>query len=267
MSRRVEEHRLSRAAPPPVGTTAWEHAGGPGLTLGQQLELLGGAAGLVSSHLAGKLRWWLTRRAAPKVDLSKWTPPDSRAAREAERRAAELCSPPMAGHSHRTYWFSAALCELAGAGARTDREALYVGAVMHDVGLFLPPVEGEHCFSVSSAREARRLATDAGWDAARQDKMALTITSNLNPRVPEAVFGAEAHFIALGGRVEVLAQQWCLHPENLAEILARHPRTGYHADAYAHVNEEAHRHPRCRFACLNPLFALLVKSSRFDGER
>ena len=66
-----------------------------------------------------------------------------------------------------------------------DREALYVAAVLHDVGLFqASPPASEHCFSVGSAREARRIARDAGWDEARQDRIAEAITTNLKPLCP-----------------------------------------------------------------------------------
>lgn len=252
--------------PPPVGTTAWERAGGPPLSTGQKLSLLAGAALVIATHYAGKLRWKLTGGHPPQVDLADWAPPDSQAAREAERFLREVASPQMVGHGLRTWWFTAVQCELAGARGAIDREALYVGAVLHDVGFFRPPAPGEHCFTVSSAREARRIAAAAGWDESRQDKMALTITSNLNPSVPLDGFGPESHFISLGGRVEVIAQEWRIHPDNLRQILALHPRKGFAADALAHVGLEARRRPHGRFACLSPMFPLLVKWSSFSCE-
>jgi hypothetical protein len=65
---------------------------------------------------------------------------------------------------------------------------------------------------------------DVGWDDARQNNVAVTITSNLNSFVPIDEFGLEAHFMRAGGLVEVIAQEWKISPENVTEILKRCPR-------------------------------------------
>jgi len=250
--------------PPRVGTVDWERAGGPPLSLPQRAGLLLGAGAMTVSHFAQRARWRLGRRPPPKVDLSRWAPPDTRAAREAEALLREMSSPQMIGHSFRTYWFSCVAYELAEKKLSLDREALYVAALSHDVALFDPsPPPSERCFTVGCARRAREIATRCGWDRERQDRMAMAITANLNPVVPAAVHGAEAHFLSLGGRVEVLAEEWKVHPENLAEILSRHPRGGLAKDALAHVDQERRRHPGCRFACLHPLFGWMLSRSHF----
>jgi HD domain len=258
-----------RAAPPPVGSLAWERAGGPPLSLGQKLSTLGGAAGVVCSHVAGRI-WSRLRpmRRPDKVDLARWSPPDTRAAREAEQYLRAVSSEPMVHHSLRTYYFSGIVYELSRVRHAIDREALYVAALMHDVGLFeTPRPPNEHCFTVGGAREARRIATEAGWDDARQDRMAVAITTNLNARVPIEELGVEAHFMRAGGLVEVLAQEWKVHPDNIAEILARHPRDGFAADALVHVAREAEHNPGGRFACLDPLFPMMVRRAVFRQER
>ena len=129
----------------------------------------------------------------------------------------------------------------------------------------LSPVEGSKGSGQRGTHdEARRIASEAGWDESRQDRMAVAITANLNSFVPSKHFGAEAHFMRVGGLVEVLAQEWKLHPDNLAEILGRYPRAGFAADALQHVQREVKRHPNCRFACLDPLFPILVRRSSFS---
>ena len=253
-------------APPRVGTVDWERAGGPPLSLPQRAGLLWGAGAMMISHFAQRGRWRLGRRraVAPRVDLSRWAPPDTKAAREAEALLREMASPQMIDHSFRTYWFSCVAYEHAREKPPLDREALYVAALAHDVALFDPsPPEAERCFTVGCARRARQIATRAGWDGARQDRMAMAITANLNPAVPAKVYGAEAHFMSLGGRVEVLAEEWKVHPENLAEILSRHPRGGLAKDALVHVEQERKRHPGCRFAALHPLFGWMLARSHF----
>ena len=74
--------------PPPVGTVEWERAGGPPLSFGQKLSLLGGAGAVVLMDLGPRLKWLLSRwgvlsagKPPKKIDLSAWSPPDTRAAR------------------------------------------------------------------------------------------------------------------------------------------------------------------------------------------
>jgi hypothetical protein len=70
----------------------------------------------------------------------------------------------------------------------------------------------------------------------------------------------------VGGLVEVIAQEWKVHPENLAEILERYPRDGFATEAIRLVGREVKQNPRGRFACLDPLFPMLVKHSAFSEE-
>jgi hypothetical protein len=256
-----------------VGSTEWERAGGPPLSLGQRARLLGGAGMVVAADFGGKLWWLVSRRLSPsrklpqKVDLGAWAPPDTRAAREAESHLREVSTLPMVHHCLRTYYFSAILCELSGARRSVDKEALYVAALLHDVGLFqVSPPTGQHCFTVGSAREARRIAGNAGWDEARQDRMALAITTNINSFVSLEEYGPEAHFMSVGGLVEVIAQERKVHPENLAELLHRYPRDGFAAEAVRLIRQEVRRNPRGRFGCLNPLFPMMVSRSSFSIE-
>lgn len=264
---------MSARGVPPVGTLAWERAGGPPLSVGQRLALLCGTAIVLLADLNGRVRWrlcrrgWLPARAPRKVDLGAWSPPDTRAAREAEEHLRAAASPPMVHHSHRSYYFSAIRYAQSGLKAPIDREALYVATLLHDVGLFEQPrPRGQHCFTVGGAREARRIAREAGWDEARADAVALAIVANLNPFVPLRGFGAEAHFFSEGGQVEVLAQEWKVHPDNLREILARHPRDGFAAETATLVRREARTYPGCRFACFGPLFPGIVSRCAFSEE-
>jgi hypothetical protein len=257
----------------PVGSVEWERAGGPPLSFGQKLSLLGSAGAVILRDLGPRL-WWLLgqwgffpARSPEKVDLTGWAPPDTRAALESEQYLREVSSEPMVNHSLRTYYFSGILYELSGVKQSIDREALYVAALLHDVGLFQTSLpETEHCFSVGGARDARRIAKDAGWDEARQDSIAVAITTNLNPFVPLDKFGPEAHFMNAGGLVEVIAQEWKVHPENLAEILGRYPRDGFADEALRLVQREVKQNPGGRFACLNPLFPMMVRLMSFSQE-
>ncbi len=264
---------MNERAKTPVGSLEWERAGGPPLSLSQRIAVLGGAAAVILADLPPRIDWHLgrwglmPRRLPRKVDLVRWSPPDTRVVKDAEEFLREVSSPQMALHSLRTYYFSAILYELSNTKDSIDREALYVAAVLHDVGLFEDPRPfAEHCFSVGSAREARRIAKQGGWDDSRLDRMAVAITTNLNARVPIEHYGPEAHFMRAGGLVEVIAQEWRIHPDNLAEILARYPRTGFAEDALALVSRESILNPRGRFACMGPIFPVIVRRASFSLE-
>ncbi len=260
--------------PLPVGTLEWERAGGPPLSFAQRLDVLGGACVVIIADLGPRVRWLLSRwgllsagKLPEKIDLAAWAPPDTRAALDATNCLHEVSSVPMINHSLRTYYFSGIMYELSGTKQSIDKEALYVAAVLHDVGLFqTSPPANEHCFSVGGAREARRIAKDAGWDDARQDAVAVAITTNLNPFVPLDEFGPEAHFMSVGGLVEVIAQEWKAHPENVRELLKRYPRDGFVEDTIRCVRREAKQNPGSRFACLNPLFTASVRLMKFSDE-
>ncbi len=48
-------------------------------------------------------------------------------------------------------------------------------------------------------------------------------------------------------------------------MLARFPRSGLADAMLPHVRDEERRNPRCRFDCVDPLFSLMVRRSRFSS--
>ena len=240
---------MSRTSRPPVGSLEWEEQGGPPLSLTQRLVLLAGTAAVLLGDAGPRLRWVLGRRgiATPrpprKIDLSQWTPPQTEAVRAVEKHLRGVASPQIIDHSFRTYYFTAIRYELSHNPGPLDREALCVAALLHDTGLFDPNRQG--CFTVAGARQARQITGTAGWATPRQDSVALAITTNLNPFVSAHRYGPVAHYLREGGLVDVMAQQWALHPENLDEILNRYPRDGFAEDTARLVRQEARRNPGC----------------------
>jgi hypothetical protein len=61
------------------------------------------------------------------------------------RRLLDQCSPVVAAHSERSYQFAAAFA--ATDGAELDDEVLYLGTVLHDIGLS-PAADGDERFEV-----------------------------------------------------------------------------------------------------------------------
>ncbi|OBI51393.1 hypothetical protein A5706_24675 [Mycobacterium sp. E796] len=229
------------------------------------MALLAGTGAVLLGDAASRLRWAMRHVAPPraprKVDLARWAPPRTEAVGAAEERLRAVASPHIVDHSFRTYYFTAIRYELSGQPDPLDREELCVAALLHDTGLFDPTRQG--CFTVSGARLAREITGVAGWASSRQDSVALAITTNLNPFVPAHRYGRVAYWLRQGGLVDVLAQQWALHPDNLDEILNLHPRDGFAEDTARLVKQEARRNPGCRFACFGPIFPTVVRWSTF----
>lgn len=253
---------MGRASRPPVGSLEWESLGGPPLAVPQRVALLAGTGAALLGDAASRLRRAVKASRPPReIDLGKWAPPDTDAVCAAEEHLRAVASAQMINHSFRTYYFTAIRYESSGNADSLDREALCVAALLHDTGLFDPDRRG--CFTVAGARQAREITTAAGWETSRRDRVALAITTNLNPFVSARRYGAEAHWMRVGGLVDVLAQQWAVHPDNLDEILTRYPRDGFAEDTARLVNQEARRNPGCRFACFGPIFPTAVRWSKF----
>ncbi|MBI2695734.1 hypothetical protein [Mycobacterium nebraskense] len=261
---------MGRAPRPPVGSLEWEALGGPPLAIRQRLALLAGTGAVLLGDAGYRLRWGLNRlgikaaRPPQPIDLRRWAPPATDAVCAAEQYLRTVASPQMINHSFRTYYFTAIRYELSGHADTLDREALCVAALLHDTGLFDPDRLG--CFTVAGARQARQITTAAGWEESRQDRVALAITTNLNPFVSARRYGMEAHWMRAGGLIDVLAQQWAVHPENLDEILTRYPRDGFAEDTARLVKQEARRNPGCRFACFGPIFPTAVRLRKFPPD-
>jgi hypothetical protein len=222
--------------------------------------ILAGMAAVIAADTMGRVG--LAKR-APLVDLDPWAPPDTEAVRTAYDLASRALSPAYLEHSRRCVLFSAVAHAQLCPSEPVDLEALHVAVMLHDVGLFLPAEPGERCFTVTGARHARRLLEAAGWDLKRIDAVATAITANLNPFVSARTFGDLAHLFRVGGLIDVMAQGWKVHPDNLASILSAHPRGELGSETRALVKAEVARHPRCRFATFGPVFPALVARRTF----
>lgn len=86
-----------------------------------------------------------------------------RVADEVETMLAS-CHPAVAAHSRRSYQFAAAFA--AEDGVELDDEVLYLGTVLHDVGLS-PAADGDERFEVRGANVARELLLGHGADRER----------------------------------------------------------------------------------------------------
>jgi hypothetical protein len=235
-----------------VGTLAWARETRGLLRNRDRLALLGQACLYGLATLPWELRRALRikPRSLACVDPAALAPPDSRASREAEDRVAEMTSPMVANHSHRTFAWGAALA--AHDGLDYDREVAYVASLLHDLFWERPTEPPEpHCFTLPAVETATALCSSAGWDEARSDAAAEAITLHLNVWPPRD--RPEAWVVFVGARLDVVGYRyWHVHPGTVEAVIARQPRldlknrssAGFEAQAKANPGSRVHFHTR-----------------------
>jgi len=129
-------------------------------------------------------------------------------------------------HCMRTFLFGNLLGQRD--GLRCDRELLYLGAVMHDLGL-TERFDGEQRFEVDGADAARAFVLEHGlsdekaevvWDAIALHT-SLGIASSKQPEIALVHLGASAD--VLGVRIADIP------PETVEQVLDTYPRLGFKA--------------------------------------
>ncbi|HEX7189062.1 MAG TPA: HD domain-containing protein [Actinomycetes bacterium] len=253
-------------APTDLGTHAWVERTGGRLTAAERRGLL---RPLVRAHLtnaAGRLAMLLRvnsgRRRAP-VTTGQRPLPDSVLTRAAEDVARRRLSPALLGHSYRTYAFGAALGELE--NLDVDREVLLAAALLHDVGLPTPVPQVD--FTLASARAARDVAEQVGLSTSATDTLRTAITLHHSPGVT-LEHGPVAYLLSAGAGLDVVGlRSWQLPPDQLAAVVAAHPRTGFKREFSAAFRTEATRVPdgRARFLRRYGAFDLAIKTGPFRG--
>ncbi len=207
-----------------VGTLTWARETRGILRPRDRLAFLGQGCLYVLATLPWEIRRALgiRRRRLARVDPAALAPPDSALCGEAEELVAEGTSAMVANHSHRTYAWGAALA--AHDGLSFDREVVYVASLLHDLYAESPDaLPYPHCFTLPEADKTEDLATQAGWDERRARIAAEAITLHANLWPPRD--SPEAYVVFVGARLDVVGYRyWDLHPDTVADVIARHPR-------------------------------------------
>jgi hypothetical protein len=106
--------------------------------------------------------------------------PDSAAARDAERTLRSLAPWALYAHSLRSYVFASLIASRD--GLQVDREALYVGCVLHDLGLTPAYEHPSRPLEQVSAVAAQALTARHGWEVARRAPVGLVLTFSRHTR-------------------------------------------------------------------------------------
>lgn len=173
--------------------------------------------------------------------------PDTAVALEAASLLRGQAPTVLAAHCYRTYLFGAALGTRD--GLHWDPEALFVAAMLHDLGL-TEYIAGQGPFEQRGAASAESWLLKQGWPDERAGIVAKAIRMHLDvgragkerPEVALLHFGAAAD--VTGIRLEDI------HPHTIEEVLDAHPREGFAKFFADTVRREARAYPHSATASL-----------------
>lgn len=152
--------------------------------------------------------------------------PNSEICQKATQLVAEVSPTFLCNHCIRTFFFGDLLGQRD--GLKCDRELLYLGAVLHDLGL-TDRFDGEQRFEVNGADAAQAFVLKHGlsdekaeivWDAVALHT-SMGIGSRKQPEIALVHLGASAD--VLGIRIADIP------PETVEQVLDVYPRLGFNA--------------------------------------
>ncbi len=230
---------------PPIGSFAWCEEYGATLNRREKFEIVTNVARLqVREQFERSIFGRSSMHAIQaKCDLHALAIPDSRIAKDAAEHAQTLCPPNLYLHCIRTYFYGGLLAQ--GQGLKVDLELLFVGSILHDLGISPTFIEeASHlCFATTGAREAARFVVARGWDETRVRRLYESISLHFNARIDHRVHGTEARFLGEGAQIDVLGMRFQRVPRSAVRVIEeQYPRKDFEQeciDSNARAN-----HPR-----------------------
>jgi hypothetical protein len=167
--------------------------------------------------------------------------PDSEICKKATQLVTEVSPTSLCNHCIRTFLFG----DLLGIrdGLKCDRELLYLGAIMHDLGL-TERFDAEQRFEVNGADAARAFVLEHGlsdekaeivWDAIALHT-SIGIAVRKQPEIALVHLGATADL--LGMRISDIT------PETVEQILDAYPRIGFNQQITQLMVSQVKRKPQ-----------------------
>jgi hypothetical protein len=168
------------------------------------------------------------------------TPPDTRLCREATELVQEASSELLFNHCLRSWCFAALLAERH--AVSHDPEVLYLGTIMHDIGLvhgLREPVR----FEVTGANHARAQLAERGLEPERAAVVWDLIALHTSVGIAEHA-GPEVALGHMGISVDVVGR-WVedITPEELDAVLQLAPRAGFDDDFLPLIAEHVAANP------------------------
>lgn len=246
---------------PALGTLSWLDRTGGKLAWTDRLTLI--AQGVrARAETRKRLRARVKHRFREVVDI---LPPDSAIVRAAYAMSEDASEPYLLNHCLRAYFWARLLDD----GARPfDDEAVFVSLLLHDLGLTETHRlrdEKHQCFTVVGARAVERLGARHGWDGQRTRLAAEAIALHLNVVVHDR-YGREAWMVRAGSGADVAGIGLdVLHRDQVAAVVARHPRLDLKRRITHCLAIEAEQRPASRIAFMQRRlgFDKLIRSAPY----
>jgi HD domain len=183
-------------------------------------------------------------------------PPDTPLAREAGALLDAACDGELAAHCRRSYQFAALIARAE--AVEVDEEVLYLGALLHDVGL-APRYDGPERFDVRGANVVRTLLLDHGMERARAENVWDVIALHAAGAIAEHK-SQETRIANRGISVDVRgAGAELLPPDAVRAVLDEWPRQDFPSAFTRLLVDEVRAHPdTVRFSWLESVAAAHV---------
>jgi hypothetical protein len=202
--------------------------------------------------------------------------PDSALARDVTQFVKHASSQLLFDHSRRVFLWASLQGESR--GLKFDSELLYVGAMFHDIGLIEGHRSTHERFEIDGANAARAFLAER--DVPEDQIMTVwdSIALHTTPEIPRYK-QPEVWLVTLGVEYDVLGLHFdALSPEQRAEVIAAHPRTGFKAGIVEAFFDGMRDKPETAFGTMNtdilaaklpgyvrPNFCDFIANSRLAG--
>ncbi len=149
--------------------------------------------------------------------------PDTEICKQAELLLEEVSPRTLTSHCYRTYYFAEMFG--AGRGIRFDHEVLYVGALLHDLGL-TERFDADSRFEVRGADAAREFVKTHGLSDEKAETVWDAIALHTSPEIAERK-GPEVALVQLGTACDMMGVGYRrLEPEQVRALIEAIPREG-----------------------------------------
>lgn len=240
-----------------LGSVAWLERTDGRLSVGDRLRLLAGLFGAFREGI--RLRRRSRRGARRSAPLALFEPPDTPMVNAARAHLLASSGTPLVNHSIRTAFWTMFVLHEDGEVTPADLETGWVAALLHDIGLEQPPARGD--FTQRGIDVVKALAVEHGWRDEQVHAAAEAIATNLSTRVDPVRSGRIAWAMNVGGTGELgfPLHRAQMHPDRIAELEARYPRTRFREESMRLIRAEARRARGGRPGMFRWIFPLVVR--------
>jgi hypothetical protein len=177
------------------------------------------------------------------------TIPDSQLAREATELVRDAADDLLFDHSRRVFLWGALKAERR--RLRPNLEALYVGAMFHDLGLTEKYRTTTQRFEIDGADLARDFLLGHGYTEQEARPVWLGIALHTTPEVP-AHLDPETALVTVGVETDVLGLDLdALSAEQIRDVTAAHPRPDFKNRILRAFNTGMQERPDTTFGTMN----------------